>query len=173
MPGVAYDVEVWVHALLTPLLLAALAASLVGLRDPEPAAKVLFALCFLTIAQWALFRNECLPAVWEKRQLDPAYRLGDCPVVQPSSHVLPHHRCRAEEPNASEGWAPLLVALLLLGVGIRRTWSVRTRAALAAATLAAWLVSFRAPPRAPAAYCAALNRRAAARFCTAQRHPAV
>lgn len=43
---------------------------------------------FLAIAlgmyvHWMLFNNECIISYWEKRELDPTYEMGRCPVLHP------------------------------------------------------------------------------------------
>lgn len=40
------------------------------------------------MGHWVLFKNECILSHFEKVNMDPSYKLGECPYVNPFMHVL-------------------------------------------------------------------------------------
>jgi hypothetical protein len=37
---------------------------------------------------WVFLKNECIISFWEKQQIDPTYKLGECPFVHPFAHFV-------------------------------------------------------------------------------------
>jgi tetrahydromethanopterin S-methyltransferase subunit D len=42
----------------------------------------------IIFGHWMIFRNECIVSYFEKKQIDPMYKLGECPYVNPFTYVM-------------------------------------------------------------------------------------
>lgn len=109
---------------------------------------------------WGVFKGECIVSYWEKKQIDPSYRLGECPYVHPFECMLKGYTSDQKRSSVSLIIQNLSVLAFLVVMARVTSIGMCVKAGIVSAFLLV-LAYYRTQRRArPTERCALLERKA-------------